>query len=142
MTLDSKQIDAAKSLANGHTHQEVADSTGVSRRTVLRWLKNPEFNELYVSLCGEQKTVSIEEFKEKKTTLSNSFKQSDATPLNFDDQLDALGFDCLNFLSQLIKDPDARNCDKLKGISLLIQVSNWNYRYSNERILHKKLGCF
>jgi len=139
MTLDSKQIKAAKSLANGHSHQEVADSTGVSRRTVLRWLKNPEFNELYVNLCGEQKTVSIEEFKEKKITLSNSFKQSDATSLSFDDQLDALGFDCLNFLSELIRDPDARNCDKLKAVSLIIQVSNWDYRYSNERKLHKIL---
>ena len=140
MALDSRQIEAAKLLANGHTHQEVAESLGISRRTILRWLKDSEFKEFHLSFCEQQKTVSIETFKQKKTTLSNSFRQSDATPLNFDDQLDALGFDCLSFLSELIRDPDARNCDKLKAVSLLIQVSNWDYRYSQQRDLHRKLG--
>jgi hypothetical protein len=140
MTLTSQQIEAAKSLSNGHTHQEVADSLGISRRTILRWLKNPEFKEFHLNLCDQQKTVSTEEFKHKKTTLSNSFKQSNATPLNFDEHLDSLGFEALNFLSELIRDPDARNCDKLKAVSLLIQVSNWDYRYSQQRELHRKLG--
>jgi transcriptional regulator with XRE-family HTH domain len=140
MTLNSRQIEAAKLLANGRTHQEVADFLGISRRTVLRWLKDSEFQEFHKELCDQQKTVSIEEFKQKKTTLSNSLKPSNTTPLKFDEQLDILGFEALDFLSELIRDPDARNCDKLKAVSLLIQVSSWDYRYSQQRELHRGLG--
>jgi len=40
-----KAETAAITLANGHTQEETGDIAGVNRRTIQRWLNNPEFAE-------------------------------------------------------------------------------------------------
>lgn len=44
------QIKAAELIGQGKNQQEVADCVGVNRRTVVRWLSNPEFKNLCYGL--------------------------------------------------------------------------------------------
>jgi hypothetical protein len=44
------QLKAAELIGAGLNHQEVADRIGVSRRTIVRWLGNPEFKNLCYGL--------------------------------------------------------------------------------------------
>ncbi len=52
MSLTPSQIRAAELLSKGHSHQEVGDAVGVSRRTILRWLKQEDFKNLSFGLVG------------------------------------------------------------------------------------------
>lgn len=61
LTVSSKQRAALDALATGSTHAEAADSAGVSRETVSRWLNHhPAFRTAYAAQCSALAAEAVE----------------------------------------------------------------------------------
>jgi transposase len=113
MGLSPQQIRAAELLAKGHSQQAVGESVGVTRRTILRWLKQEDFKNLSYGLVGRaspspqpQPSQPQRERRQQKSSL---------TPQD-------LVEDALSAVQNILIDPEARVSDKLKAASL---VGDW-----------------
>lgn len=103
MALTPRQIRAAELLAKGHSQQAVGEQVGVSRRTILRWLKEEDFKNLSYGLAGrtpEPPKKSVCE-RSPQPRHRNSLKAEDLVP------------DALEAVQAILQDPDARIADKL-----------------------------
>jgi hypothetical protein len=118
MALTPRQIRAAELLAKGHSQQAVGDQVGVSRRTILRWLKEQDFKNLSYGLAGrgaEPPKKSVCE-RSPQPRQRNIIKAEDLVP------------DALGAVQVILQDPDARNADKLKAAALVGQWSGLERR--------------
>jgi transcriptional regulator with XRE-family HTH domain len=113
MSLTPPQIRAAELLAKGHSQQEVGDIVGVSRRTIVRWLKQEDFRNLSFGLLGRV----AQSPQQAPQRFPESRKQSnELTPQD-------LVCDALEAVRDILQDSDSRNCDRLKAASL---VGEWS----------------
>ena len=112
MSLTPPQIRAAELLAKGHSQESVGNTVGVSRRTIVRWLKREDFRNLSFGLLGRAAQLP----QPSSNPLPESRKQSNVlTPQ------DLVG-DALEAVQSILQDPDSRNADRLKAAAL---VGEW-----------------
>ena len=119
MPLTPRQIRAAELLAKGHSQQSVGEQVGVSRRTILRWLKEQDFKNLSYGLLGrsaEPPKKSVSERSPRSPRHRNSLKAED------------LVGDALEAVQSILQDPDARIPEKLKAPALVGQWSGLKRR--------------
>lgn len=112
MALSPQQIQAAELIARGYSHQEVGDAIGVSRRTILRWLKQQDFRDLSFGLTNRAPQSVHQRASERpvQSIQSDDLRIEDLVP------------DALSAVREILRDPDSRNCDRLKAASL---VGEW-----------------
>lgn len=111
MSLTPPQIRAAELLGKGHSQQETADLIGISRRTIVRWLKQEDFKSLCYGLIGRSPSP-----QQPPQRSPERHKQSDT--LTAQDLVD----DALTAVKDILQDPDSRNVDRLKAAAL---VGDW-----------------
>jgi hypothetical protein len=109
MSLSPKKIRAAELLSKGHSHDAVGDAVGVSRRTILRWLKQEDFKNLSYGLVGRavQSPQPAQRERERR-------QQRLLTPQD-------LIQDALSAVQSILVDPEVRVCDRLKAAALVGQ---------------------
>jgi uncharacterized protein YerC len=112
MGLTPQQVKAVQLLAKGHSQQEVADIVGVSRRTISRWLQSPEFKNLSFGLVNQVVKPP------SQPTQPQPVKERHSDSLTPQD----LVGDALLAVRDILTDPEARTCDRLKAASL---VGDW-----------------
>ena len=112
MSLTPPQIRAAELLAKGHSQQEVGDAVGVSRRTIVRWLKQEDFRNLSFGLLGRAAQLPQQPPQRSPDSRKSS---NDLAPQD-------LVCDALEAVRDILQDPDSRNCDRLKAAAL---VGDW-----------------
>jgi hypothetical protein len=106
MALSPKQIQAAELIARGYSHQEVGDAINVSRRTILRWLKQQDFRDLSYGLSHRAPQSTPQKPSERLSQLE-VLRVQDLVP------------DALSAVRDILQNPDSRNCDRLKAASLI-----------------------
>jgi len=112
MALSPQQIQAAELIARGYSHQEVGNAVNVSRRTILRWLKQQDFRDLSFGLTRRAPQSSSQQPPRRS---AESDKPSDnLTP-------QSLVNNALQAVKDILEDSEARNCDRLKAASLVGQ---------------------
>jgi hypothetical protein len=116
MSLEPTQLKAAKLLAKGYSQTETAQSIGVSRRTVVRWLTQPEFKNLCFGLSGEaQPVVKSVNPIDLESQVQVGIKSNNLT-------VEDLVGDALQAVQDVLTNPEARPVDRLKAASL---VGEW-----------------
>jgi transcriptional regulator with XRE-family HTH domain len=111
MSLSPPQIKAAELLAKGHSQQEVGDAVGVSRRTILRWLKQEDFKNLSFGLLGRSvQPPQLVQRPSERRRQSGSLTAQDLVQ------------GALLAVQDILSDQEARNCDRLKAAAL---VGDW-----------------
>ena len=109
MALTPKQMQGAELIARGYTHQQIGDAINVSRRTILRWLKQQDFRDLCFGLTHRAPQPTSQQAPQRSP---ESCKQSNAlAPQD-------LISDALRAVQEILQDPDSRNCDRLKAAAL------------------------
>lgn len=106
-----QQIRAAQSLASGLPQGKAAKEAGVSRITVIRWLKNPEFKCKVEELSRKVEAVETQTFvQETKQRV-----RSGAVTLS----------ETIDLLSEVIRDRDCKLSDRLKAADTLGKWLGW-----------------
>jgi transcriptional regulator with XRE-family HTH domain len=102
MSLSEQQALALRFLSKGCTQNEVAQKVGVSRRTILRWLKLSQFQEALgvTSKNRIQKTTEV-------IKHSESLEIEDLVPK------------ALQKVRDILEDVDARKSDQLRAAELI-----------------------
>jgi hypothetical protein len=113
MALSPQQIQAAELIARGYSHQEVGDAVNVSRRTILRWLKQQDFRDLSFGLTHRATQTGSQQAPRRSPESDKPI--SDLTPQD-------LVADALEAVKNILQDSEARNCDRLKAAAL---VGDW-----------------
>jgi hypothetical protein len=113
MALSPQQIQAAELIARGYSHQEVGDAVNVSRRTILRWLKQQDFRDLSFGLTHRATQTGSQQAPRRSPESDKPI--SDLTPQD-------LVADALEAVKNILQDSEARNCDRLKACAL---VGEW-----------------
>lgn len=119
MPLSPPQIRAAELLAKGHSHQEVGNSVGVSRRTILRWLKQEDFKNLSYGLVGR-----AAQSPQPTQPQRSSQRRQESGSLTPQDLVE----DALLAVQAILQDPEARTCDRLKAAALVGEWSGLSHR--------------
>jgi transcriptional regulator with XRE-family HTH domain len=109
MGLTPQQVKAVQLLAKGHSQQEVADAIGVSRRTISRWLKAPEFKNLSFGLVNQHVKPQPDERSSQRKRQSGSLSPEDLIQ------------DALSAVRDILNDPEARTGDRIKAAALVGQ---------------------
>jgi hypothetical protein len=112
MSLSPQQIRAAELLSQGHSHQEVGDAVKVSRRTILRWLKQNDFKNLSYGLVGR----AVQAPQPVQAPQRSSERQSGSN-LTVSDLIP----DALLAVRDILQNPESRSCDRIKAASLVGQ---------------------
>jgi hypothetical protein len=112
MGLSPQQIRAAELLARGHSQQAAGESVGVTRRTILRWLKQEDFKNLSYGLVGRVQSPPqpLQRSPERRQ------QSSGLTPQD-------LVEDALVAVRDILQNPDSRSSDRLKAAAL---VGEWS----------------
>lgn len=100
--LKPQQLQAARILAGGSSHEATARAVKCSKKTIDRWCQIPEFRQLVDSLRTNKFEAAIQSIKEVD---SNTAKR--------------LAEKALAAVEAILSDPDSRNCDRLKAAGLI-----------------------
>ena len=133
MSLEPKQIDAAKLLAKGQSQTQTAQAIGVSRRTIVRWLSQSEFKNLCFGLSGEVQAVA----KSVNPIDLKSQVQVRNQPNNL--TVDDLVPYAVQAIQEILTSPDVRPSDRLKAAALVGQWSGLEYRGKTQELEAFKL---
>ena len=106
--LTKEQLKAAQALASGLSTGDVAKATGVSSRTIQRWLHLPEFQERLERDKRTYRETQVEVLSEMSVDQTVSIRQ-------IWNRAQEVVFEILN-------NPDSRNCDRLKAAQI---ASEW-----------------
>jgi transcriptional regulator with XRE-family HTH domain len=112
MGLSPQQIRAAELLSKGHSQQSVGEAVGVSRRTVLRWLKQEDFRNLSFGLLG--RAAQSPQPAQPQRSSEERRRQSGLSPQD-------LVEDALEAVRAILIDPEVRTCDRIKAAALIGQ---------------------
>ena len=123
MSLSPQQIRAAELLSKGHSHQAVGESVGVSRRTILRWLKQPDFKNLSYGLVGRSSQPPPQQ-----SPQPSQERRRQSTSLTPEDLVQ----DALEAVQSILMDSEARTCDRLKAAAL---VGEWSGKMAEAEAL-------
>lgn len=123
MPLDPKQLTAAKLLGKGLSQTEVASQVGVSRRSIVRWLSNPEFKSLCLGLATPQQAPQRAlERHQSPNRLPSSLTPQDLVE------------DALRAVQAILLEPDIRPADRLKAASLVGEWSGLSHRGKTQEL--------
>jgi hypothetical protein len=111
MALSSKQVQAVIALLLSDTQGEAAKSVGVSRRTLVRWLQLPEFQQA-------QQEASLRIYEEAI------------------DRIRALTADARLALAKVLRDPKATNRDRTVAADRVLHYAD---RLTTYGILIKRI---
>ena len=104
MPVTSKETKAAQALASGLSQGQAAKKAGVSRQTIIRWLKNPGFRKKVEQYNEKVEAVETEVFVERI--------RQDAHKSLSPDELKAI-------LSEIATDEDIRPDTRIKAVATL-----------------------
>ena|GEM_PF-3583550 len=111
--LTPQQLQAIELLSNGNRTQEsVATEVGVTRRTIVRWLANPEFQ---AALAG----VGSNQFVVNPAVINPEIIQPQQSPVSIRHKLSSLAVTVVEQVEAILTNPESRNADKLKAAQLL-----------------------
>jgi hypothetical protein len=106
--LTLQQLKAIELLTDGkRSQQSIADEIGVSRRTIVRWLADQEFQ-------AALKGVGTNQFVVNPEVL-----QPQQSPVSIRHKLNSLAGTVIEQVEAILLNPDARSADKLKAAQLL-----------------------
>lgn len=106
--LTLQQLKAIELLSNGkRSQQSIADEVGVTRRTIVRWSANPEFQAALVGVGSNQFVVNPEVL------------QPQASPVSIRQKLSELMPSVIEETEAILKNPDTRTGDRLKAAQML-----------------------
>jgi hypothetical protein len=115
MPLTPNQIRAAELLSRGHTQLEVAQSIGVNRKSIQRWLKQQDFKNLSYGLVGRASAAPQPPHQQAPQRPPESQRQpSKLTPQDLIE-------DALCAVQSILIDPDTRVGDRIKAAALVGQ---------------------
>lgn len=111
--LTPQQLQAIELLSNGNRTQEsVATEVGVTRRTIVRWLANPEFQ---AALAG----VGSNQFVVNQAVINPEIIQPQQSPVSIRQKLSELMPSVIEETESILKNPDTRTGDRLKAAQML-----------------------
>src|SRR4028119_587193 len=106
--LNLQQLQAIELLSNGkRSQQSIADEVGVTRRTVVRWLADQEFQEALKGVGTNQFVVNPEVL------------QPQESPVSIRQKLNRLAVTVVEQVEAILTNPESRTADKLKAAQLL-----------------------
>jgi hypothetical protein len=106
--LTLQHLKAIELLTDGkRSQQSIADEIGVSRRTIVRWLADQEFQ-------AALKGVGTNQFVVNPEVL-----QPQQSPVSIRHKLNSLAGTVIEQVEAILLNPDARSADKLKAAQLL-----------------------
>jgi hypothetical protein len=105
MSLSEQQLAALQILSKNGTHNEAANAAKVSRRTIIRWTKLPEFKEVLETSSRNRIEKTVEIIKGKE-----SLEIEDLVPK------------ALQRVHDILEDTEARKSDQLRAAEL---VGRW-----------------
>jgi hypothetical protein len=106
--LTLQQLKAIELLSDGkRSQQSIADEIGVSRRTIVRWLADQEFQEALKGVGTNQFVVNPEVL------------QPQQSPVSIRHKLNSLAVTVVEQVEAILLNPDARSADKLKAAQML-----------------------
>lgn len=105
MKLSEQQLAALQILSKKGTHDEAAKAAKVSRRTIIRWTKLPEFKEVLEASSRNRIEKSAEVIKQKE-----NLEIQDLVPK------------ALQRVHDILEDTEARKSDQLRAAEL---VGRW-----------------
>jgi ParB-like chromosome segregation protein Spo0J len=116
MALSQKQIRAADLLARGYSQEEAGKAVGASRRSISRWLQEEDFRNLSYGLVGRVQSppqpVQPPLQRSPERRQQSSGLTTRLTPKD-------LVEDALVAVRDILNNPEARTCDRLKAASLI-----------------------
>lgn len=101
--LTETQLKAAQALASGLSQGKAAEVSGASRRSVVRWLTDPDFCQKVAEFSGEIHEVKVEVLRE----TTREFNLENLIPK------------ALNTVGQILEDANERSANKLKACTLI-----------------------
>ena len=111
--LTPQQLQAIELLSNGNRTQEsVATEVGVTRRTIVRWLANLEFQ---AALAG----VGSNQFVVNQAVINPEIIQPQQSPVSIRHKLNSLAVTVVEQVEAILTNPESRTADKLKAAQLL-----------------------
>ncbi len=120
--LSPEQLKALELLANGQNQTSVANQIGVTRRTVVRWMKNPEFNQALTGLGSNQFVVNPDVL-ESEDAIEPEIIKPQKSQLSIRERLNSLIPAIIDTTEGILKDPDTRTSDRLKSAAMLAKWS-------------------
>jgi predicted transcriptional regulator len=111
--LTLQQLQAIELLSEGkRSQQSIADEVGVTRRTVVRWLANPEFQ---AALAG----VGSNQFVVNQAVVNPEIIQPQQSPVSIRQKLNSLAVTVVEQVEAILTNPESRTADKLKAAQIL-----------------------
>jgi hypothetical protein len=105
-----QQIKAAQALASGLSQGKAAKESGVTRITVIRWLKKPEFCRKVQELRGKAEKASDSAFVQTtKEVTKKQVKAAGGITSN----------DLIEILAKVAKDEECRVADRIRATEVL-----------------------
>jgi transcriptional regulator with XRE-family HTH domain len=111
--MEKHQIEAAKLLAQGKTQEQAAAAAGVTRRTISRWLRIPDFAQIVRTGSEVGKAEALEEAIEVVTAAVAQEEQI---------SIEQLWTAALKTVRDILENSESRNLDKLRAAEL---VARW-----------------
>ena len=106
--LNLQQLQAIELLTDGkRSQQSIADEIGVSRRTIVRWLADQEFQEALKGVGTNQFVVNPEVL------------QPQQSPVSIRQKLNRLAVTVVEQVEAILTNPESRTADKLKAAQML-----------------------
>lgn len=105
-----QQVKAAQALASGLSQSKAAKEANVTRITVIRWLKNPEFARKVDDLRGKAEKASDSAFVQvTKEVAKKQVKAAGGITSN----------DLIELLAKVARDEECRVADRIKATEVL-----------------------
>jgi hypothetical protein len=117
--LTLQQLQAIELLSNGkRSQQSIADEVGVTRRTVVRWLANPEFQAALKGVGTNQFVVNPDVI-EPENAIEPEIIQPQKSRFSVRERLNGLIPTIIDETEAILLNPDTRTADKLKSAAML-----------------------
>lgn len=117
--LNLQQLKAIELLSNGkRSQQSIADEVGVTRRTIVRWLANPEFQEALKGVGSNQFVVNPDAI-EPENAIEPEIVKPQNSRFSVRERLNGLIPVIIDECEGILKNPDTRTADKLKSAAML-----------------------
>ncbi len=122
MAKPNKKKEALALLSRNVPQTRVAELIGVDRRTIVRWLKLPDFRkELFDSRRGH-----LESVLDQVAESSESSEPSEASSLKNEEiqtsQVDLLIAKSITALDAILSCPESRNADRIRASELVLKL--------------------
>ena len=129
--LTPQQLQAIELLSNGNRTQEsVATEVGITRRTIVRWLANPEFQAALAGVGSNQFVVNSDVIDPENAVEPEIIKPQKSR-FSVRERLNELIPTIIDETEAILKNPDTRTADKLKSAAMLAKWAGLEDRPNN-----------